>query len=67
MRKVISVERIVAVTLWFLATSCEYRTIAPLCGIARSTVCLIVQETCAAVVGTLLHKYILFPTGGQTC
>ena len=46
MRKAISVEQRLAVTRWCLATPCEYRTIAHLFGIARSTVCEIVQETC---------------------
>ena len=63
MRKATAVERRVAVTLWFLATPCEYRTIAHLFGIARSTVCEIVQETCELIVRTLLHKYIHFPNG----
>ena len=63
MRKAIAVERRVAVTLWFLAAPCEYRTIAHLFGIARSTVCEIVQETCVLIVRTLLHKHILFPNG----
>ena len=39
MRKAITVEQRLAVTIWFLATPCEYRTIAHLFGIARSTVC----------------------------
>ena len=65
MRKAISVERRLAVTLWFLATPCEYRTIAHLFGIARSTVCEIVQETCNAIVKVLLNKYIEFPTGDK--
>lgn len=64
-RKAISVEKRVAVTLWFLATPCEYRTISHLFGIARSTVCEIVQETCSLIVSTLFHKYISFPTGDK--
>ena len=54
-----------AVTLWCLATPCEYRTIAPLFGIARSTVSDIVQETCKLLVLTLFHKYIHFPIGEE--
>lgn len=63
LRRAISVEKRVAVTLWCLATPCEYRTVAHLFGIARSTVCEIVKETCTLIVATLLHKYIRFPTG----
>lgn len=58
-------ERRVAVTLWFLATPCEYRTIANLFGIARFTVCETVQKTCAAIVHTFLNKYIEYPTGAN--
>ena len=65
MRKAISVEQRLAVTLWCLATPCEYRTIAHPFGIARSTVCEVVQETCTIIVQTLLHKYIQFPRGNQ--
>ena len=63
MRKAIAVEQRVAMTLWFLATPCEYRIIAHFFGIARSTVCEIVQETCELIVCALLHKCIHFPNG----
>ena len=62
-RKCLSVEWRVAVTLWCLVTPTEYRTIAHLFGIARSTVCEIVHETCRSVVDVLLKEYIKFPTG----
>ena len=52
-------------TLWCLATPCEYRTISHLFGIVRSTVCEIVQETCQLIVKTLFGKYIQFPTGDK--
>ena len=55
----------VAITLWVLATACEYRTVAHLFGVASSTVCSIVQETCRAIVKVLLPKYIHFPTGDK--
>ena len=63
LRKAISVEKRVAITLWCLATPCEYRTISHLFGVARSTVCSIVQDTCRAIVSTLMSTYIQFPTG----
>ena len=53
----------VAITLWCLATTCEYRTIAHLFGIGRSTLCGIVHETCDAIVSLLIGTYIVFPTG----
>ena len=58
MRMAISVEQRVTVTLWFLATPGGYRTIVHLFGLGRSTVCKIVQETCATIVQILPKKYI---------
>ena len=63
MRRSISVERRVAITIWCLATPAEYRTVAHLFGVARSTVCEIVHTTCTAIVERLLSTYIKFPDG----
>ena len=54
-----------AITLWILATPCEYRSVAHLFGLARCTVCCIVKETCRAIVMRLLPKYIRFPVGDK--
>ena len=62
-RRAITVEQRVAITIWCLATPCEYRTVAHLFGVARSTVCEVVQETCRAIVHNLLSLYINFPSG----
>ena len=64
-RKAISVQHRVAITLWVLATTSEYRTIAQLFGVARCTVCCIVKETCTAIVKVLLPKYVHFPVGDK--
>ena len=53
-RRALCVEHRVAITLWCLATCCEYRTIAHLFGVARCTVCVIVHDTCEAIVNILL-------------
>ena len=47
--------------MWYLATCGEYRTIGHLFGIARCTVCVIVHDTCKALVNTLKSQYISFP------
>lgn len=65
MRRSISVEQRVAITLWCLATPAEYRTVAHLFSVARSTVCAIVHETCKTIVTELLTTYIKFPSGNQ--
>ena len=63
MRRSVSTERRVAITLWVLATPAEYRSVAHLFGLARCTVCQIVNETCRAIVQKLLRVYVRFPTG----
>lgn len=65
MRRSISVQQQVAITLWCLATPTEYRTIAHLFGVARSTACEIVHNTCLAIVESLMSTYIKFPRGDQ--
>ena len=64
-RRAISVQKRVAITLWILATPCEYRSVAHLFGLARCTVCCVVKETCRAIVMRLLPKYIRFPVGDK--
>ena len=65
MQQAISVQQRVAITLWCLATPAEYRTIAHLFGVARSTVCEIVHEASSAIVRNLMTTYIKIPTGNQ--
>ena len=60
MRQSIYVQQ-VAITIWCLATPAEYRTIAHLFGVARSTVCEIIHNTCSAIVENLMSTYIRFP------
>ena len=64
-RQAISVQKRVAITLWVLATPCEYRSVAHLFGLARCTVCCIVKDTCRAIVKVLLPKYVCFPVGDR--
>lgn len=61
-RECVSEEHRLAITLWCLATTSEYRTIGHLFGVARSTVCVIVHDTCEVIVKVLLKRYIHFPT-----
>ena len=65
LRRPLSVEQRVAVALWCLATPTEYRTIPHLFGIARSTVCEIVHETCQCILDVLMKPCIQFPTGDK--
>ena len=63
MRQAIPVEQRVALTLWFLSTGANYRTIGHLFGVSKSTVCIVTKEVCAAIVDVLLPKYVKFPNG----
>jgi hypothetical protein len=55
----------VAVTLYWLASSAEYRTIGNLFGVGKSTVCSIVHKVCEAIYEDLLNVYVKFPTGDE--
>ncbi len=61
LRKAIPVEQRVAITIWFLSTGSDFRTIGHLFGVSKSTVCLVTREVCQAIVTILLPKYIRFP------
>ena len=63
LRKCISTERRVAITVWVLAKTSEFRSVTHLFGIARNTVSVIVKETCLAIIEKLLPLYVQFPSG----
>ncbi len=63
MRRAVPTEQRVALTLWFLATGADYRTIGHLFGVSKSTVCLVTKDVCASIVGLLLPEYIRVPVG----
>ena len=65
LRKAISVQQRVAITLWKLAANAEYRTIAHLFGVSRSSVCIIVKEVCEDIVKLLQPMYISIPKGDR--
>ena len=60
-RQPISVEARLALTIWRLGTNVEYRTIAGLFGLGRSTVGEIVVDTCDAISCHLMSKYVKMP------
>ena len=65
MRRSVSTERRVAITLWVLATPAEYRSVAHLFGVVHCTACVIhvVNETCRAIVEKLFPVYTRFRLG----
>ncbi len=64
MRSAIPPKRRLALTLYFLASTAEYRTIGNLFGISASFVCLCVRVVCHAITKRLA-KFINFPKGNQ--
>ena len=63
MRSPVTVEERVAVTVWKLATNIEYRSLASLFGLGRSTIGKIVLETSSIMTTKLLPRYVHFPEG----
>ena len=65
LRRPISVEHRLGITLWCISTCAEYWTIGHLFGVARCTVCVIVHDTCTAIATVFLDQYVKFPTGNE--
>jgi len=63
MRKAIPVELRIALTLWRLATTTDYRNIGHLFGVSKAAACTIANDVCAAIVEILVPLYIKVPTG----
>jgi hypothetical protein len=62
-RQPLDVQKQVAITLHWLSSTTEYRTIGNLFGVGKSTVCECVHKVCSAINDNLLHRYVSFPTG----
>ena len=60
LREAVSAKRRLAVTLYYLASTAEYRTIGNLFGVSRSFVCQCIQEVCRAIAKTF-PTVISFP------
>ena len=64
-KKAITVRHRVVITLYWLADTAHYRTIANLFGVGKSTVCGIVKQVCEVIVRILLSRYICVPQSRQ--
>ena len=49
MRKAIPVQQRVTITLWFLSTNADYRTIGHLFGVSKASICFVTKQVCAAI------------------
>ncbi|KAM8972725.1 uncharacterized protein RCH25_018494 [Pelodytes ibericus] len=63
MRQAIPAEVRLAMTLWRLSSSCEYRTIEKIFGVSRPTICKTVRDVCEAVVSILTPRFVRIPRG----
>ena len=62
-RRSIYLRKQVGVGLYWVAMGADYRTLANLFGIAKSSVCAIVHDFCKAVHQILIPDYIKIPQG----
>ena len=63
LRKAVPSFQRVALTIYFLASTAEYRSVANLFGVSRSFVSLRIKEVCQAIVERLNSRYITIPKG----
>ena len=56
-------EKEAAIALWRLSGNNEYRTIAHLVGVGRSTAFAVTNEVCRVIVRQLSGEYIRMPAG----
>lgn len=57
--------RRLAITLWWLARSGEYRGISGFFGVGVGTVCSIIRQVCTTIVERLLHRFVSLPSDQQ--
>ena len=63
LRKTVPAFQRVALTIYLMASTAEYRSVANLFGLSRSFVSLYVKEVCQAIVKRLKLRYITIPKG----
>ncbi|XP_028901135.2 uncharacterized protein LOC105219772 [Zeugodacus cucurbitae] len=57
-RECIPLEKRMAIALYTLGSSAEYRTIGRLCGISKTSVCCILKDFCRGVWDKISSKYL---------
>ena len=63
LRKCVSVESRVAITLYYLSSTAELRTIANLFGVSKPFVCNCVKDVCEAVIKKMRSQFLFMPKG----
>ena len=57
----LQLDQRVAIAVYLMASSAEYRTIANLFGVRKSTVHKCIHDVCTAMAENILDKYVKFP------
>ena len=65
MRQAISARRRLAIGLYYLSSTAEYRTIANLFGVSVSFVCSCIKEVSTIIVQKMKTKFITIPKGEE--
>ena len=65
MRQAISARRRLAIVLYYLSSTAEYRTIANLFGVSISFVCSCIKEVSTVIVQKMKTKFITIPKGEE--
>ena len=60
-REPIQLDHRVAIAVYWMASSSEYRTIANLFGVGKTTVHKCIHDVCTAMAENILDKYVKFP------
>ena len=63
MRKAVSPRKRTAITLYYMSSSAEYRTIANLFGVSTSFVCLCIRDVCKTITKKLKNDFLKLPKG----
>lgn len=63
MRKAVSPSKRTAITLYYMSSTAEYRTIANLFGVSKSFVCLCIKDVCKAITKKRGKDFLTVPKG----
>ena len=63
LRKAIPARKKLAITLYFIGSTAEYRTIVNLFGVSTAFVCLCIKEVAITVVGKMKASFLTVPKG----
>ena len=62
-RKAVPAAKRLAITLYYLGSTAEYRTVANLFGVSNAFVCLCIKEVSKAIFGKIKKRFLCIPKG----